>query len=224
MAEDPDRKPRAYDSTNRREAALRRRRDVMDASRQAFLLNGYAASTVPSIARTAGVAVDTVYALVGPKPQLFRLLVESAISGEDGPVPALEREYVRQVQAEQDPRRKLLLYARAVATLQERLAPLLSVLREAAQAEPDLASMWKDIGARRAANMLMLATEIDTSGTLRRGLSVEAAADIIWSMNSSEFYLLLVLERRWTPRNSALGSARPGAGCSSTIPPNDSST
>jgi hypothetical protein len=36
----------------------------------------------------AGIAVDTVYATVGKKPALFRLLVEMAISGSGKAVPA----------------------------------------------------------------------------------------------------------------------------------------
>ena len=59
----------------------------------------------------AGVALDTVYAAVGAKPVLFRLLVETAIAGTEAPVPALERDYVRAIRAEPDPARKLAIYA-----------------------------------------------------------------------------------------------------------------
>ena len=69
----------------------------MDAARDLFLGQGYAATTMPAIAEAAGVAVDTVYASVGPKPVLMRLLVESAISGEATPVAPDDRDYVREM-------------------------------------------------------------------------------------------------------------------------------
>ncbi len=59
---------------------------------------------MPAIAQSAGIALDTVYASVGKKPALFALLVETAISGTDVAIPAAERDYVRAIRAEPDPR------------------------------------------------------------------------------------------------------------------------
>ena len=81
-------KKRAYDSSSRKEAARLTHQGILDAARDVFLDQGYAAATMPAIAQAAGVALDTVYAAVGKKPALFRLLVETAISGKDGAVPA----------------------------------------------------------------------------------------------------------------------------------------
>ena len=36
------------------------------------------------------------------------------------------------------------------------------------------------------------------TGRLRRDLSISKVADIVWSLNSPEFYLLLIEERGWT--------------------------
>jgi hypothetical protein len=51
-----------------------------------------------AIAGRAGVALDTVYAAVGRKPELARLLIETAISGTDHATPAEQRDYVRVIQ------------------------------------------------------------------------------------------------------------------------------
>ena len=51
----------------------------------------------------------------------------------------------------------------------------------------------------RAANMRIFAADVAATGRLRPNLSVEKAADIIWSMNSPELYLLLVEDRGWSP-------------------------
>jgi len=48
--------------------------------------------------------------------------------------------------------------------------------------------------------MRLLASDLAATGRLQQHLSVARAADIIWSMNSPEFYLLLVEQRGWSPK------------------------
>ena len=191
--------PRSYDSSGRKAAAAANRHRILAEARRLFIEGGYEATTIAAIAAAAGVASDTVYATVGRKPVLFRLLIESAISGTDEAVPALERDYVRRVRASTVAREKLDLYAHAVTAVQERLAPLFLVLREAAPAHPELAQLWHEIGERRAQNMRMFAAEVAATGTLRPGVDVEEVADAVWAMNSAELYSLFVLERGWPP-------------------------
>ncbi len=189
---------RRYDAFRRRRDAAETRRTILDNARRLFHEQGYAATTMPAIARESGVALDTVYAAVGTKPVLFRELIELAISGEDKPVPADERDYVRAIRAEPDPQRKIALYAAAVRAIQPRIAPLFQVLREAARAEPELAALWTEIAERRAANMRRFVADVATAGELRPGVTVEEAADLVWATNAPEFYLLLVEERGWS--------------------------
>lgn len=190
---------RQYDASRRQEAAAETRRAIVSAARKLFLDKGYVGTTMPAIATAAGVSLDTVYASAGAKPVLFRHLIETAISGADDPVPALQRGYVREIQAEPDPARKITIYAHAVRLIQERMAPLFAVLRDAAQTNDDLRQLWADISQRRAANMRLFAAELAAAGGLRADLTIEQAADIIWSMNAPDYYLLLVDQRGWTP-------------------------
>ncbi|MEW9527662.1 TetR/AcrR family transcriptional regulator [Microbispora sp. NPDC049125] len=188
---------RRYDTTRRREAAGRTRRAVIDAATELFLEQGYAVTTMAAIARRAGVNTDTVYASVGAKPALFRLLVETALSGRDHAVPAEERDYVRAMRAEPDPAGKLAIYAGAMTRIHARLAPLFAVLQTAAPSAPELGDLWREIAERRAANMRLLAADLSATGRLR--VDVDEAADVIWATNSPEFYLLLVRDRGWAP-------------------------
>jgi len=192
-------KSRPYHAPRRREAAAQTRRAILDAATRLFAENGYTAVKMAEIAAEAGVATDTVYAAVGPKPVLFRLLIERAISGEDEPVTAEERDYVRAIHAEPDARRKLAIYAKAIRHIQARLAPLFLALQAAASSEPELAALWTEIGERRSTNMRRLAAELAETGSLRDDISVDEAADVIWSMNAAEFYVLLVRQRGWEP-------------------------
>ncbi len=189
---------RIYDSSGRKQAATLTRQAILDAAHRLFLQKGYAATTMPAIAEAAGVALDTVYATVGKKPALFRLLIETAISGEDIAVPAEERDYVRAIRAERDAAEKLRIYAAALRRIQQRLAPLFRVLDGAAPLDPELASLWRNISQRRSKNMRLFAADLAETGRVRRELSLDKVADIVWSMNSPEFYLLLVEQRGWS--------------------------
>jgi len=191
---------RTYDSSSRRRAAEATRQSILDAARRMFLEKGYAATTMPAIARAAGIALDTVYAAVGKKPSLFRLLIETAISGSEKAVPAEERDYVRAIREETNADQKLRIYAAALRSIQMRLAPLIRVLEGAAPHDPDLRKLWQGIARRRARNMRLLAQNLAATGRLRSDLSVGKTADIIWSMNSPEFYLLLVGQRGWSAK------------------------
>ena len=193
-------KTRRYDSSGRRQAAQATRSAILDAARELFATQGYAATSMVQIATRAGVAPDTVYASVGKKAELFTLLIESAISGQDYAVPGEQRDYVARMRAATSADAKLAIYAAAITLIQARLAPLFLALRAAAHAAPELVGIWSAINERRAANMRRLVEDLATTGQLRTDLSQSEIADVIWSMNSSEYYALLVLERRWTPQ------------------------
>jgi AcrR family transcriptional regulator len=190
---------RSYDRSQRQARSVQTRRRIIDAARELILENGYRATTIAAVAASAGVNADTVYQLVGRKPVLLRELIEQAISGTDHPIVADERDYVQAMKAEPDPTRKLAIYARAVCTIQGRLAPLLMALRDAASTEPEAEQVWHQISQRRAANMRRLILDVRTAGGLRPGLTVDEAADTVWALNSSEIYLLLTGERGWPP-------------------------
>lgn len=190
---------RRYDATRRQTAALETRREIAAAARRLFLDRGYTATTMAAIARAAGVSHETVYATLGPKPSVFRHLVETALSGTDEPVPPLERDYARQVLAERDPHRLIDIYARAMRLTQERLAGLFDVLHHAAASVPELAVYLDELIERRARYTRMIAAHIEELGGLRDDVTVEGAADVLFALNSSEFFLLLVRDRTWQP-------------------------
>src|SRR5438270_9725533 len=114
---------------------------------------------------------------------MFRLLIETAISGTDTAVPAEQREYVRAIRAEGDAARKLRLYAEALRVIQPRLAPLIRVLQEAAPLDAELKRLWESVAKRRADNMQVFVRDLASTSRLRPGLSQSKAADVIWSMN-----------------------------------------
>jgi AcrR family transcriptional regulator len=190
---------RSYDNDRRTAQSQNTKLRILEAARQLLMAKGYRATTVAQVARAAGVHHDTIYALVGRKPEILRELIEMAISGADGPVAPEEREYVQRMLAEPDPRQKLAIYASAMQAIQTRMAPLLLALRDASSTEPEAEQVWKVISERRAANMRRLVVDLG-EGVLRPELSDDTAADIIWATASSEVFILLTTQRRWSLR------------------------
>jgi AcrR family transcriptional regulator len=190
---------RTYRATQRAASAAATRRAVLDGAKDLFTERGYGATTVADIAARAGVAVDTLYATVGRKPQILRELVETALSGTDEVVPAQQRDYVMAIRAASDVETKLAVYAAAVTAISSRLAPIFLALRDAAVTDDSCAALWSEISARRARNMREFAADLRSTGRLRDDLGDDQVADVIWTMNAAEYWDLLVGQRGWRP-------------------------
>ena len=191
-------KTRGYSSPQRREQAAATRLSVLAAARDLLQDRGYAATTVAGVARLAGVSVDTVYASVGRKPELVLAVIDMVLGGTDEPVPADQRDYVHAVRTEPTALGKIEVYADAVARLVPRTATLQEALRKAGDTDADCAATWRRLVTRRAANMRLFAGDLRSTGELRDDLTDEEVADVVWSTNAAEYWLLLN-QRGWTP-------------------------
>jgi AcrR family transcriptional regulator len=189
---------RAYDSPRRREQALATRRAVLDAARELFVDGGYVATTIEAIAARAGVSPETVYATFKNKRSLLSRLLDVSMAGDDAPVPILERPWVQQLRDEADPRRRLRILARNGRLILERSAPIYEVLRGAAAADPEIASLWERNQAQRFAGQRELLRSLTERAPLRHGLPATTAADILFAIGSPETYRLLVVDRGWS--------------------------
>jgi AcrR family transcriptional regulator len=191
---------RRYDSSRRRAQAALTREDILAAAHEAFVERGYAAATVASIAKAAGVVVETVYRAFDGKAGLFRAVVEAAVAGgaaraESAPD---DRPAIRALIAEPDPREQLRLYARTQPGIHERLGPLFRVVAAAAASDAELAGVWRELEDSRRAGMGRFAGLLAERGALHAGLSVDEAADLLWTLASHQVHELLVVQRGWS--------------------------
>lgn len=190
---------RSYDSPRRREQARATRGAVIDASRELFVERGFVATTIQAIADRAGVSPETVYATFGNKRSVLSCVIDVSIVGDDAPVPLLERAWVQDMRDEPDPRRKLRMLARNGRLILERVAPIYEVLRGAAAADPQIASLWELHKSQRFAGQRELVRIVGAGGALRKGLSADVAADTCFAIGSPETYRLLTVDRGWPP-------------------------
>jgi AcrR family transcriptional regulator len=189
-------KTRTYKSALRAQQAAATRRAVLVAARDLFGTRGYAETPVREVAARAGVSVDTVYAAVGRKPQLLLAVLDMTLAGGDEPVPAEERDYVRAVRAAETAEQKVAIYARALAGLLPRTAPLLLALKQAAEDDEECARVRRQVDERRAANMRLFAADLRAAGGVRDDLTDAEVADLVWATNSVEYFDLLA-SRGW---------------------------
>lgn len=175
----PVKTARRYDSAGRQEQARQTRRDVLAAATTLFLERGYAATTMADVATQAGVAVQTVYTVVGGKAALLKAVFDTSIVGDDQPVAVSGRPEIARVSAETDPRRKLELFARYVSGVQQRLSPLVPVVLAAADSDEDAARLWDGLHRGRYQGMTDFATNLKEQRLLRRGMTVERAAAVL---------------------------------------------
>lgn len=200
-------KRRAYSGARRQREAAERRARVLRVGLERFLADGYHGTSMARVAREAGVAVDTVYATIGRKPQLL-LAVHDLILGDGAtdehgqPVPALQRQYVAEVRAARTAEEKIGRYADALGRLLPRTAPLLDALREAGATDPECRAVWESLEARRADNMRLFVADLRSTGQLRADLDDDLAADLVWSMNAAPYFLSLARRGR-TPEQYA---------------------
>jgi AcrR family transcriptional regulator len=189
---------RRYDATRRREAADRTRGRILEAAGTLFREQGYEPTTVARIARRAEVSVDTVYASVGRKPQLVRMVIDDLLGEGRGPVQAEQREYVERIRAAEGAVAKLATYAAALARLHPQVAPLVEALRDAGRGDEECRRAWHELVERRASNMRAFAADLRSTGDVRDDLDDVAVGDIVWATNSPEYFLLLA-SRGWSP-------------------------
>src|SRR5437868_3192932 len=192
----PVKMPRMYDSLRRREQAKDSRLAVQHTARELFLRRGYAKTTIAAIAAQAGVSPETIYKSFGGKPGLVRAIADEALGGT-GPVHAEVRS--DRLQAEEpDPRKIIRGWGKLMTEVSPRISPILLLVRTAAATDPEMHQLEKLISEQRLRRMTQNARTLVDNGHVRRGITLERAAEILWTYTAPDFYALLVLERHWS--------------------------
>jgi AcrR family transcriptional regulator len=193
----PVKKP--YNSALRAAQARATRRAIVDAAARLFIDRGYGATTIDAIAEAAQVSRKTVFTSVGGKSEALKLAIDWAITGDDEPVPLLERPHIRAAQRDPDARRLLTSYARNLREVGARIAPLNAVVQAAAGLDAEIRALADEGRDQRLAGMRVLAQALADRGALKPGLTPAEAADILWLFNDPGVYHRLVIERHWPP-------------------------
>ena len=190
-------KARHYDASRRRTMAEQRRCAVLDAAEELFFNQGYAATTIVSIAEAAAVSPETVYKGFGGKPGLVRALRARALMGA-GPEAAEDRsDRLRDLT---DARAVVRGWAKLAGEVAPRVAPILTLVREAALLDPTIRELAEELDSDRLRRMKANARYLADAGHLRAEVSMSQATDVLFAVSSPEMYDLLVIGRSWSLR------------------------
>jgi len=189
---------RPYDARRRRERAekerLATRNRVVAAARDLFLERGYVATTMGDIAKTAGVALQSVYTAGRSKVDLLHLVVDLAVAGDSEDVMLLERPEFKAISTASTAERQVEVLATLIAATMERLAPIWIAYREAAAVDPKAATSLAAAHQRRHQTfegMIRMLPE----PRLRR--SYDHSTTTAWAVGSIDVFLLFRTVLGW---------------------------
>ena len=192
--------------TRQREAGAASRREtrrlLLLAAGELFAERGYTATTVSAIAERADVSLQTLYLAWGSKRALLQAflqqLLDDAPDGPDGrSVRQLSAELHAQLGPDCEPRAALQGLAHLYRLICERVAPGWRLYRDAAAVDPEIASDWSALQARRRTIFAELMGQLPVQA-LRPGLTSVGAGDTAWAITSPDTYDLLVRHGSFT--------------------------
>ncbi|QDQ93377.1 TetR/AcrR family transcriptional regulator [Rhodococcus sp. WB9] len=188
----PETAKRPYSSPLRAESARRTRLLVRDAAARLFIDRGYVSTTVRNVAEAAGVSTRTVFtAFPGGKAELFHEVLHAAIAGDTAaahtPAPR-----------DGDPVERILDQMVGFSTdVLERAGTLMTTSIESSGADDDM-RRFADEGARASAeNAMTLAEGLAAHELLRPEISVQRAADVLFTVVSPQVYSMLRRQCGW---------------------------
>jgi AcrR family transcriptional regulator len=188
---------RSYVSPLRDEQARLTRRRITDAAYDLFVTQGYTGTAIETIARTAGVSVQTVYNSVGNKAAVLAAVYDITLAGDDAPVAIAQRPAFQAMLSARDGRGCLARYATLGRELGERAALLVAtILSEAGN--PDVRAVAAASEQQRSQGTAAVARHVAERFGLAPGLTVDEAADILWALTAPETMIRLVHDRGWT--------------------------
>jgi AcrR family transcriptional regulator len=183
-----------YHSPLRAKQAAETRRAIIDAAITLFGDRGWAATTMPMIASTAGTAVDTIYSTFGSKSALMMAAIEVAIVGDDEEAAMIDRaDFALLGKGRRADR--LRAGVRYTVGVYQRSVPILKALQEAAASD-------------EAARKRLAQYDEDRRNVTAAGLALilggavpEKVVDAMWALTSPEVFVYLTEGRGWSVDN-----------------------
>lgn len=194
---------RDYKSELRAVQALQTRRAVVAAAAELFTRCGYGGTTVEAVAETAGVSRKTVFTAVGGKLELLKTALDWAVAGDDEPSALADRDVMRRILAQTDPRLLIENWAGVLVEIDKRVGPLLGVLEAAAGADPAAQKLLQRSHRQRLSGARSIVARLVALNALKPGLTHREAADIAWLATDAVLHDRLVRIRGWSDRRFA---------------------
>ena len=185
-------KIRSYYSLVRQRQANQTRARIAIAARNLILDKGYTAATIEAIAREAGVATPTVYAVFGSKRRILTELIDRAAFSPT------YQELVNEALQLREPVARLRIAPRIARQIYDSERSEFDLLRQGGVVLPELEAIEREKECGRYEAQAQTIALLVESGQLKPGLDEKAARDILWTLTGRNVYRMLVIERNWS--------------------------
>ena len=182
----------------REQRALQTRARITDAALRLFCERGYVATSVEAIAAEAAVAPATVYQAFGTKQAVLARALDASITGDGQPVPLLERDWVAAARRHRGARGRLVAVVRGAAQVAAQTAALKEVMRDAAATDSAVRELIREDHDRRRVTQRALVEVAVGEHDLRRGMTLDKAADAFFLLMNSDTYRLATEVLGWS--------------------------
>lgn len=180
--------------------AQQNRDRVLAVAGRLFIAQGYAATSIDQIAAEAGLSVRTVFAGFTSKINLLKHVFDTAVVGDSDEVPLHQRPSMRAVHDAPTAEDAYQRLAEAFVEVAERVYGIYAVVHGAADTDPDIAELERQLDAQRLTGVGYLAATFADRLALTDPAAIAYVVDTLWTLGSPLQYRLLVQQRGWTSR------------------------
>jgi AcrR family transcriptional regulator len=198
--EAPRQARRRYDASSRQLQAQENRERILAVARRLFIAQGYAATSIDQVAAEAGLSTRTVFAGFTSKINLLKQILDTAIVGDTDEIALHQRPLMRRVHEATSATEACERLADAFADVTQRAYGIYAVVHGAADAEPDIAELERQLDAQRLTGVGLLAATFADRLDVTDPAAIAYIRDTLWTLGSPLQYRLLVHQRHWTPK------------------------
>lgn len=185
-------KKRIYSSETRNAQASQTRSHILKAAKQLFQDKGFDRVTIGMLAKVAEVSIPTIYAVFKSKRGVLQALIDDALPAEQFSI------LVDDSMHEQSPRKRLSVTAKLSRQIYDAERELMDILRGASVVAPEFRELEQEREKRRYERQGEYVKKFMQDKALAKGLTLQRARDILWSLTGRDMYRMLVVERNWT--------------------------
>lgn len=185
-------KLRPYRSETRDAQAAQTRSHVLKAAKTLFQAKGFDRVTISELAQAAQVSIPTVYAIFKSKRGVLQCLIDSAFPSEQ--FTSLVDDSMREKSA----KKRLSITAKLARQIYDAERELMDILRGASVVAPEFKELEQERETRRYERQGEYVELMSKEKSLAKGVTLQKARDILWTLTGRDLYRMLVIERGWS--------------------------